>query len=132
MSPWSRIPLRILSIALLPAALLVIPLAIAHHGWGWASDELTELTGEITRVRLGNPHGEVGLNVNGEEWTVEVGQPWRNLRAGLEAEMLVEGRTITILGNPSAREGERLIKAVRVTIDGTHHDLYPNRVPDDR
>ena len=26
----------------------------AHHGWGWATDEEFEITGTITKVRLGN------------------------------------------------------------------------------
>ncbi len=102
----------------------------AHHGWGWASDELSEKTGEIVDVRLGNPHGEVDLKVNGQLWTIEVGQPWRNERAGLTDQVLVEGREMTVLGNPSTREGEKVLKAVRVTIGGTHHDLYEGRLPD--
>src|SRR5262245_5620612 len=39
---------------------------LAHHGWGWATAEEFELTGQITQVRLGNPHGEVTLDVVGE------------------------------------------------------------------
>lgn len=109
---------------------LAIPQAFGHHGWGWASDELSRLDGEIVDVRLGNPHGEVDIDVDGEIWTIEVGQPWRNERAGLSADLLPEGAEVSVLGNASAREGERLLKAVRVTINGTHHDLYPGRVPD--
>jgi hypothetical protein len=39
-----------------------------HHGWGWATDEELELTGKITGVKLGNPHGELHLDANGEAW----------------------------------------------------------------
>lgn len=99
----------------------------AHHGWAWASGEKFELTGRIVAVRLGNPHGEVDLQSNGERWTVEVGQPWRNERAGLTAELLSAGRVITVHGNRSKREDERLVKAVRVIIDGKDHVLYPDR-----
>lgn len=106
------------------------PTAGAHHGWGWAGDELVELTGEIVDSRLGNPHGEVDLDVDGETWTVEVGQPWRNERVGLTPELLEVGREITVLGNASTREGERLLKAVRVTTSEGRHDLYPGRIPD--
>jgi hypothetical protein len=35
-------------------------------------------------VQLGNPHGIVIFVVDGEEWTAEVGQPWRNEQAGLK------------------------------------------------
>ncbi|MEX0731764.1 MAG: DUF6152 family protein [Aquisalimonadaceae bacterium] len=109
------------------AGALLVQTAVAHHGWGWATDEKFELTGVITQVRLGNPHGEVTLDVNGEEWVVEVGQPWRNDRAGLTEELLSVGREVTVQGNRSARPDERLMKAVRIVIDGRNHDLYPGR-----
>jgi hypothetical protein len=100
---------------------------VAHHGWGWATGEEFEITGTITEVRLGNPHGEVTLDVTGDNWVIEVGQPWRNDRVGLTPELLSQGRTITVHGHRSAREGERVVKAERVVIDGRDYDLYPNR-----
>jgi hypothetical protein len=117
--PWAA--------AWLVIAVGLTPLAHAHHGWGWATDEEFELTGRIVAVRLGNPHGEVDLESGGEQWTVEVGQPWRNQRAGLTAELLGVGRVITVYGHRSAREGERVVKAERVVIDGEHYVLYPGR-----
>lgn len=111
---------------------LVIGVALAqegraHHGWGWASDQEFEITGKIVKVRLGNPHGEVTLAVAGETWMVEVGQPWRNERAGLTPELLGVGRVMTVHGHRSLRAGERLVKAERVVIDGTSYNLYPDR-----
>ena len=100
---------------------------LAHHGWGWATDEEFEITGRIVSVKLGNPHGEVTIEVENEKWVVEVGQPWRNQRAGLSEDLLKVGRTITIHGHRSARKGERLVKAERVMIDGVDYDLYPDR-----
>lgn len=111
----------------LVAGLVLAQGAWAHHGWGWATDEQFELTGTIIEVRLGNPHGEVTLDVDGERWVVEVGQPWRNERAGLTAELLGVGQVITAHGHRSAREGERLMKAERVVIDGESYALYPDR-----
>ncbi|MSQ59495.1 MAG: hypothetical protein EXR36_07590 [Betaproteobacteria bacterium] len=101
--------------------------ALAHHGWGWATDEEFEITGKIIQVRLGNPHGEVTLDVKGEKWVIEVGQPWRNERAGLAPEMFSNGRVITIHGHRSAKQSERLVKAERVIIDGKSYNLYPDR-----
>ncbi|TAH45724.1 MAG: hypothetical protein EYC67_10235 [Betaproteobacteria bacterium] len=114
-------------------ALLLVPLlsialqARAHHGWAWAGDEEFEITGVITAVRLGNPHGEITLDVKGESWVVEVGQPWRNERAGLSDEMFAIGRSVTVHGHRSARPGERLVKAEWLMFDGKRHDLYPDR-----
>ncbi len=101
--------------------------ALAHHGWGWATDEEFVLTGEITKVRLGNPHGEVTLNVAGESWVVEVGQPWRNARAGLTEALLSIGQVITVHGHRSAKADERLVKAERVVIKSESYNLYPDR-----
>lgn len=95
----------------------------AHHGW--TGGETIEIEGTITQVRLGNPHGEVQLDVNGETWTVEVGQPWRNERAGLAEGDLAEGVELRVSGEHS---GERLLKAEQLWIDGEHYVLYPGRI----
>ncbi len=100
---------------------------LAHHGWGWATDEEFEITGKIAGLRLGNPHGEVTLEVENETWVIEVGQPWRNERAGLTKEMLRVGQIMTVHGHRSARKGERLVKAERLVIEGKDYNLYPNR-----
>lgn len=113
--------------AIFMACCLFLPAtSIAHHGWGWATGEEFEITGEIVEVRLGNPHGEVDLLVDNVVWVVEVGQPWRNDRVGL-AEQLLKGTAITVHGHRSAKESERLVKAERVVIDGKDYNLYPNR-----
>jgi hypothetical protein len=101
--------------------------ASAHHGWRWAEDGNFELTGVITEVQLGNPHGLLTLDADGEAWTVEVGQPWRNERAGLTDEMLVEGVELTASGARSADHAEKLMKAERIVIDGATYNLYPDR-----
>lgn len=99
----------------------------AHHGWSWAEGENAEITGTIEKVQLGNPHGEVTLKVNGENWTVEVGQPWRNERAGLTPELLKTGVTMTAQGHKSKDASEKLFKAERIVIDGKSYNLYPDR-----
>lgn len=111
----------------LVVGLICASVAQAHHGWAWATDEEFEITGTITEVRLGNPHGEVTIDVDGEAWVVEVGQPWRNDRVGLKKELLSVGQEITVHGHRSADEGQRLVKAERVIIDGKDYNLYPDR-----
>lgn len=114
-----------LVLAMLVASMPLV--AQAHHGWAWATDEEYELTGTVVAVRLGNPHGEVDVERDGERWTVEVGQPWRNDRVGLTAEQLSVGREITTRGHRSSKPDELLLKAESVTIDGQQYVLYPNR-----
>ncbi len=113
--------------AVLLAALLLPIAAAAHHGWAWTTGENRELTGTIVEATLGNPHGELALDVDGERWTVEVGQPWRHERAGLTDEHFAEGTEVRVSGEPSADPDERLLKVERLWIDGTKYELYPGR-----
>jgi hypothetical protein len=102
--------------------------ALAHHGWSWAEGEMFELTGVIKSAKLGNPHGMLKVTAKDGEWTVEVGQPWRNKRAGLEDSMLVKGVQLTIIGNRAKDKKLKVLKAVRIVINGKNHDLYPERI----
>ncbi len=99
----------------------------AHHGWGWANDEEFEITGKILNVQLGMPHGVVTIEVNGQNWLIEIGQPWRNEEAGLYDSMLEKGRIITIHGHRSSNKNKLLVKAERIIIDGKVYNLYPDR-----
>ena len=63
-----------------------------------------------------------------EEWTVEVGQPWRNERAGLKDSMLVKSVELTIQGNRAKDPKLKVVKAARVIINGKTYNLYPERV----
>jgi hypothetical protein len=116
-----------LALLALIAGVFLVQAAPAHHGWGWATAEEFQLTGQITAVQLGNPHGEVTLDVKGEKWIVEVGQPWRNDKAGLTPKLLSKGQIVTALGHRSAKKGVRLMKAERVVINGKSYNLYPDR-----
>jgi hypothetical protein len=100
----------------------------AHHGWSWAEGEMFELTGVIKSAKLGNPHGLLKVAAKDGEWTVEVGQPWRNERAGLKDAMLVKGVQLTVLGNRAKDRNLKVMKAVRIVINGKNHDLYPERI----
>ncbi len=100
---------------------------LAHHGWAWAEDGNAELSGVIVAAKLGNPHGVLTVSVDGTNWLVEVGQPWRNERAGLKDAMLVKGVKLTVAGHKSKDPSKRVFKAERVFIDGKKFDLYPDR-----
>jgi hypothetical protein len=101
--------------------------AFAHHGWAWTTGGNIEVTGIIVSAQLGNPHGVLTLDVDGETWTVEVGQPWRNDRAGVEDGDLAEGVEIRAIGEPSADLEERRVKAERFYIGEQEYILYPDR-----
>jgi hypothetical protein len=118
---------RFVVTGLAAAALIPLGAAHAHHGWAWAEDDKFELTGVITSAKLGNPHGLLKVRSKGEEWTVEVGQPWRNARAGLKDSMLVKGVELTIQGNRAKDQKLKVMKAARVIIKGQVYNLYPER-----
>lgn len=99
----------------------------AHHGWSWTSGANIELTGVITNVRLGNPHGRLKVDVNGETWLIEVGQPWRNERAGLKDGDLAKGVEIRIIGEPSEDIEEKRLKAVKLFLGDREYILYQER-----
>lgn len=101
--------------------------AAAHHGWSWTTGGNISLTGIIREAKLGNPHGVLKVDAEGEMWTVEVGQPWRNERAGLKDADLAQGVEIRIEGEPSADVSAKLLKAERLFIGDRSFDLYPGR-----
>ena len=101
--------------------------ALAHHGWSWTTGGNIDLTGIIKSVRLGNPHGILKIDVEGETWTAEVGQPWRNERAGLEDGDLAEGVEIRVIGEPAADLSEKLVKVERLFLGKREYVLYPER-----
>lgn len=103
--------------------------AAAHHGWSWAEAEETTLQATITAISLNPPHPELTVtDADGTEWVIELGNPGRTERAGFVDGTAKVGDTITILGNRSLDQAERLMKAVRITLDGTNYDFYPERI----
>lgn len=114
---------------ILPALLLALTpaAALAHHGWSWTTGDNVEVVGVIREVDLGMPHGVLTLDVEGEVWQIEVGQPWRNERAGLNDGDLAPGVEVRIEGEPASDIKDRRIKAERLWIGDTQYEFYPER-----
>ncbi|MCR9220109.1 MAG: DUF6152 family protein [Alphaproteobacteria bacterium] len=126
--PGRRESLRVLAALTLAAALVAAAgAARAHHGWAWTTGGNIELTGVIVEARLGNPHGILIVDVDGERWTVEVGQPWRNERAGLNDGDLAPGVEIRAVGEPAADIADKRLKVERLYLGEREYDLYPRR-----
>jgi hypothetical protein len=100
---------------------------LAHHGWSWTTGQNMVLSGVIKKVRLGNPHGVLEVQVGNEIWTIEVGQPWRNERAGLKDGDLSEGVEIRVIGEPAADKSDRRLKVERLFLGDREYILYPDR-----
>lgn len=119
--------MRILAILALMIGSMVGGGALAHHGWAWTTGGKIELTGVIRSVRLGNPHGVLDVDVEGERWTLEVGQPWRNARAGLRDGDLAQSVEIRAVGEPSADPSQRLLKVITLYLGSREFVLYTDR-----
>ena len=123
--------MRIRALMLGLAVALATPVvALAHHGWSWTEDGFFELTGIVTAVYVGNPHGTIDVDVEGEIWRVELAPPGPTRAAGFTEDTVSPGDEILAIGNRSREETEPRMKAVRVVVDGVNYDVYPRRTPD--
>lgn len=114
--------------AILAFAALTAPvIAEAHHGWAWTTGKNIEISGKIIEAKLGNPHGVVTVDVKGARWTVEVGQPWRNEKAGLKDADFAKGAMMRFVGEPSADPAIKRMKAEKIVIGRRSFVLYPER-----
>ncbi len=103
--------------------------ALAHHGWSWTVEELSELKGVVREVYVGNPHATLDVEVDGEIWKVELAPPRATEQAGFTEASARPGDDVTAIGNRSLDSSERRMKAVRIIVGGKTYDVYPNRVP---
>ncbi|MCC7253138.1 DUF6152 family protein [Hyphomicrobium sp.] len=110
-------------------ALLSTAPAVAHHGWSWAVDEQTELTGTIQEISMAPPHPTLRVaDLDGTVWQVDLGNPGQTARSGFTGESAKPGDAVTVLGNRHRDETKKHMKAVRITIGGINYDMYPDRI----
>lgn len=106
--------------------------ALAHHGWTWAEEKQTELTGEILEIYIGPPHPVLQVASASEgRWTVELGNPRQTEASGFVEGSAQPGEKIVVRGHRSLAKEEKRIKAVRITVEGRRYDLYPDRIVED-
>lgn len=111
---------------------LVVSAALAHHGWAWAEDEQTEMTGTILEIYVGPPHPRLIIDTTDDgQWTVDLGNPRQTADAGFDADQASAGDQVLVRGHRSKDESEKLIKAVRITIDGRQYTFYPQLLRED-
>ena len=63
------------------------------------------------------------MKVNNEIWTVEIGQPWRNARAGLTDTDVARGAEMPFFGKPLANIGDRRPKVERLELCGKMYEI---------
>lgn len=102
--------------------------AFAHHGWDWAQEAQTELTGKVVSVTIAPPHPSLEVEAADGLWKIELGNPRLTERSGFNDTSAKPGDEIVVLGNRSLDESEKRMKAVRVTVAGKVYDIYPDRI----
>jgi len=105
--------------------------ALAHHGWSWAEADQIEITGTIQEIYIGPPHPTLEVETADGVWHVELGNPRQTASAGFVEGVASVGDEVTALGNRTTEPDRRLMKAVRITVNGETYDIYPNRIPQD-
>lgn len=97
--------------------------AQAHHGWG-SYEATTPLVIEapVESVVWENPHGELTLPYQGEQWHVTLAPLSRMQLRGLSRDMLEPGTVVAAHGYPS-RQNPNEMRAERLTIAGETYEL---------
>lgn len=101
---------------------LAVP-ASAHHGWGsYDADNPMTIEGVIGEVALQNPHGEMTLKLEGEDWLITLAPLSRMNARGATADILRAGTPITAYGYPK-RDGSREIRAEWIEVGDQRFQL---------
>ncbi len=104
------------------ALILALP-AAAHHGWGsYDADKPMTIEGVVKTLTLGNPHGEMTVELEGKDWLITLAPLTRMNNRGATAEIVVTGKTIKAYGYPK-RDGTPEIRAEWIEINGQHFEL---------
>ncbi|MFD1882402.1 DUF6152 family protein [Paracoccus pacificus] len=116
-------------LALGVAMILAAGPALAHHGWSWAVEEQTELTGTVREVSMNPPHPSLMVeDAEGTVWQVDLSNPGATARSGWTAESAAPGDAVWLIGNRSKDPEQRLMKAVQIRVRDVTYDIYPDRV----
>ena len=121
----TRVPALVLALAAAAAS----GQATAHHGWAWAEDEQSTLTGKIQSISMNAPHPTLQVaDAAGVTWQIDLGNPNQTERSGFAADSAKAGDSITVLGNRNRDRERNHMKAVRITVAGKNFDMYPERI----
>ena len=119
---FKRFVISIRSLVLVFTLLMVLPNAIAHHGWSeYEQTKLIKLTGKVIQNGYEHPHGFIKLSADGKEWIAVLAPPFRMENRGLLKTDIADGAQVTVEGyvnrsKPDEMRAER-IKVSNKTIE---------------
>jgi hypothetical protein len=105
------------------AALLVLPAAFAHHGWGdYDAKRELNLTGTIVESSYQNPHATIRLKSGDKTWYAWLAPVSRMESRGMNKDMVKVGATVTLIGYPSVSKPDEL-RVERIVVAGKATEL---------
>jgi hypothetical protein len=111
---------------LIPALLLIEKVADAHHSFSAVYDgtKQTTVTGVVTQFRFVNPHAMMYVDApdasgKAAKWIVEFDGRLNLSNFGWTENSIKSGERVTVTGNPSHTESNRLFFIKLVHADGT-------------
>ena len=100
----------------------------AHHGWAGYSNKEFDVTGTVTTpLSLGGAHATMKITADGQVWNLTLAPPARTKAAGLEADTIPVGATVTAHGHRHSSAKIFEVKTERVTYNGKTYNVYPDR-----
>jgi hypothetical protein len=120
---------RFKTLAVAIGAIVALPAsaALAHHGWGWTTDEESRISGTIEAISFGNPHMHVKLRTAEGLWAVDLSPPIVAQGSGFGPEVAGAGDLAVLTGH-RARDRDVLgFKAETIAVNGRVYDVYPQR-----
>jgi hypothetical protein len=125
-------------VAIVVGAVLTGALAapvIAHHSSAPFYDptKTVEITGEVTKLHIKNPHSFLYVTVDEKgqkaEWQVEMGTGAQLARNNLTVETLKPGTMIKVSGQPSRAEGSKGMCCIKTLMKADGSAILRGTVP---
>ena len=121
-------------VGVVAAGTLAAPV-IAHHSSAPFYDptKTVEVTGEVTKLHIKNPHSFLYVDVDEKgkkiEWQVEMGTGAQLVRNNLTVETLKPGTMIKVSGQPSRAEGSKGMCCIKTLMKADGSAILRGTVP---
>ncbi|MDH3506957.1 MAG: DUF6152 family protein, partial [Gammaproteobacteria bacterium] len=104
-----------------------------HHSVAFYSNEIIEISGELTRIDWRNPHIRLTLEVTNdrgasEAWRLEGSSIYNLARSGITADTFEVGQRLIITGQPSTREKRMLLLRDILLPEGRRLEMWIQNV----
>ena len=119
-------------VAMVSAQIAIPVAASAHHSVAalFDEDQAIEINGELTRLFWRNPHVRLWItDADGKDWELETSVIGFFERAGVTADLFVEGSTIRVMAYPARRSDSTAYATNVLLADGREILMEPDAEP---